>query len=235
MAIHVLIIEDDGDLRDSLETYLTGAGFKVRGIRDARHLEREMASRPADVIILDVNLPGLSGFETAEKLRERMNVGIIILTGRAQREDRLQGLSVGADHYVTKPADPEELELLIRNLHRRLSGRSDLPAPERPAPGQWVFLTARWSLISPAGAVVSLSAAEHHLLDQLTARAGESVPRAQLLVDAKRYSPDALGRSLDLVVFRLRRKVEVEAGDALPIASARGIGYVFTQAVVRED
>lgn len=234
MSVHVLIVEDDSDLRDSLDNLLTGSGFKVRALRDARYIERELTTFPADVVLLDVNLPGLDGFEAAGHLKERPGIGIIMLTGRTRREDRLQGLSVGADHYVTKPVDPQELELLIRNLARRLAGPRDTAPAGKVGPGRWVFLTARWSLIAPGGASVSLSAAEHHLLNRLTERAGEPVARTALISDVRRPSEDTLGRGLDLIVFRLRRKVQTETGEALPIASARSIGYVFTGPVTRD-
>ncbi len=233
MAVHVLIVEDDADLRDSLQNLLVEAGFTVHAIGDARDLETVFGVFPADVVLLDINLPDLDGFEAALMLKEHEGVGIIMLTGRVHREDRLQGLSLGADHYVTKPADPQELVLMIRNLGRRLSGPATR-ASERSGSDRWVFHTARWALIAPGGTSVALSAAEHHLLDRLTEQAGRPVARRALVVDARRPSEDTLGRGLDLIVFRLRRKVQTETGEALPVASARGVGYVFTGAVLRD-
>ncbi len=233
MSVRVLIVEDDADLRDSLNGLLTRSGFTVKDIGDARGLEDVLAAFRPDVVLLDINLPGPDGFEAAAHLKRHPGLGLIMLTGRVGREDRLQGLTLGADHYVTKPVDPQELLLLIGNLARRLAGKTEAAAAPHPLPARWVFLTANWTLVAPNATAVSLSVAEHYLLNRLTEQAGQPVARRDLIADARRPSEDTLGRGLDLIVFRLRRKVLVETGVALPVSSARGIGYVFTGPVDR--
>ncbi|WGD30075.1 response regulator transcription factor [Ancylobacter sp. WKF20] len=227
MPAHVLIIEDDGDLRDSLVQLLEADGCRVLALADGTELDAALPGFPADVVILDINLPGQDGFKLAEALLARPEMGIIMLTGRTGAEDRLQGLSLGADHYLTKPVDPAELRLMVRNLARRVAAIAR-PQPDAGADDVWRFVSVQWCLIAPGGTSVSLSAAEHFLLSRLFKTPGQPVPRQQLVANGRSSSAETIGRGLDLVVFRLRRKVLQEAGEALPIASARSIGYVFT-------
>jgi len=229
----MLIVEDDHDLRDSLQRYLTRAGLDVRGIADARSLVRELEAEPADVVVLDVNLPGgVDGFEAARLVRAHSTAAIVMLTGRSMRDDRLHGLSVGADHYIVKPVDPAELELVVRNLRQWVRAPEPPAAAGGAAPKGWAFDPTHWTLAAPTGAAVALSAVEHRLIDRLVAEAGVAVARADLVAELNRKVEDASSRSLDLVVFRLRRKVERACGCSLPVLSARGIGYVFAGPVV---
>lgn len=234
MQIRILMVEDDDDLRDSLQGYLTDAGLHVRAVQTAQGLAQEIAEHAPDIVVLDINLPGPDGFEAAIAVRERSSMGIIMLTGRSMRTDRLHGLSVGADHYLVKPADPAELEMVIRNLHRRIRGPEAASRPEETGREVWGFNTKRWTLSCPRGTKVSLSAAERHLLERLLERAGEPVARADLVAPGSRQDLDS-GRGLDLLVFRLRRKVERECGLSLPVLSARSIGYVFAGAIRHDD
>ncbi|TCT05587.1 response regulator transcription factor [Aquabacter spiritensis] len=232
MPIHVLLIEDDDDLRESLATYLTGAGFAVRAAANAEDLAAEMTRHPADIVVLDINLPGADGFDAAIEVRQRAGTGIVMLTGRSRQADRLHGLSLGADHYMVKPADPAELEMVIRNLYGRIKGLS-LPAPDAEA---WILDTKRWILASPGGVGVPLSAAERHLLERLLQQPGVPVPRIELIAPGSRQDADSTGRALDVLVFRLRRKVELACDRPLPLLSARGIGYVFAgTALIRHE
>lgn len=230
MQIRILMVEDDEDLRDSLHTYLTGSGLMVRSIATAEHLVDEIAAYAPDILLLDINLPGPDGFAAAERVGERPSLGIIMLTGRSVRADRLHGLALGADHYLVKPADPAELEMLIRNLHRRISARYEASSPEAAAEEVWGFNATRWVIVCPRGVKVSLSAAERHLMEKLLERPGEPVARADLVPPERQQNLDP-GRGLDLLVFRLRRKVEKETGSSLPLLSARSIGYVFAGTV----
>jgi len=226
VTIRVLIVEDDSDLRDSLLRYLGGVGFQVHAIADARALRHEMARVAADVIVLDINLPGdVDGFAAAALIRAETSAGIVILTGRSMRDDRLHGFAVGADHYLVKPIDLAELEMVIRNLHKRVNP-SPVASPAAQSPA-WGFDATQWYLTSPTGVRVVLSGVEHRLIARLTAQPGAAVARAELAAAIGRQVDDPSGRGLDLIVFRLRRKVEKECGQELPILSSRGVGYVF--------
>lgn len=231
MSIRVLLVEDDHDFRESLESFLSDAGLEVCAVGDAAGLTREMTKAPPDVVVLDLNLPGTDGLTAALTMRKTSSVGIVVLTGRAEKQDRIQGLAIGVDHYLTKPTDPAELELVIRNLHRRLSGAAPSQAETREA-APWVFHAKKWVLESPTGNPVKLSSTELQILERLVIRPGEPVSRVELMRHTGRQTPDNAGRGLDLIIFRLRRKVEKDCGFALPVVSARGKGYVFAGEVV---
>lgn len=227
MATRLLLVEDDLDLRETLESYLTEGGFEVRVLGDAEGLPVELARFDPHVVVLDINLPGESGFEAAQHVRARPRTGLIMLTGRSMRDDRLQGLAAGADHYLVKPADPAELEMVIRNLHRRLEQDAPAESKEEAGPDAWCLDLTRWCLIAPNSMQMPLTSAERHLVHRLMQTPGQPVPRLDLVPPRNRMDPDSDGRGLDVMVFRLRRKVERECGCALPLLSARGIGYVF--------
>ncbi|WP_208948559.1 response regulator transcription factor [Segnochrobactrum spirostomi] len=220
----MLLIEDDLDLREGLGAFLSGSGFDVRALGDALDLGAELDAFAPDVVVLDLNLPGLDGFSAALAVRERRTLGIVVLTGRTAREDRVHSLSIGVDHYITKPADPEELVLVIRNLHRRL--RADGAEPETSAE-EWRFERSLWRLTAPGGGSVTLSRTDYHVLAPLIERPGTPVSRTDLLANREPGTTIDDARGLDLIVFRLRRKVERETGEQLPLLSVRGIGYVF--------
>lgn len=219
--IRLLIIDDDVELLETLCIYFRCRGMDVRGITDGSQLGR--AVEDVDIVICDINLPGDSGFALMARLCLTSRIGIIALTGRSQQEDRLLGLSIGADHWMTKPVSFGELELLIGNLHRRLQEAGQAVATAEPAQAQdcWQFDTTSWMLTASNGRSVQLTQAEYRFIDCLLASAGRPVTRDQLL--------EGLGRpNLDVTLSRLRRKVEDACGEKLPVQSARGTGYVFT-------
>lgn len=225
MQIKILMVEDDDDLRDSLHGYLTDVGLSVQSMGSAEHLSQALADFSPHVVILDLNLPGMDGLEAAQMVRGHGPTGLIMLTGRSMRDDRLQGLAAGADHYLVKPADPVELEMVIRNLVRRLRG----PEPSAPSADgdEWVLDTRHWQLKPPGGTAISLTSAEKFLLESLMSAPGEPAARGALMPPRTQGEAESDGRGLDVLVFRLRRKVERECGLLLPLRSARGIGYVF--------
>ncbi|HEY1076493.1 MAG TPA: response regulator transcription factor [Fontimonas sp.] len=229
MGVCVLIIEDDDDLRDTLSLYLGDAGMDVVGIPDASELERELNRRHVDVIICDINLPGESGFSAAARARVASKAGIVMLTARAQHEDRMLGFTLGADHYMVKPVDLRELEIVIRNLHRRLVvDVAQQAAGDTPMPGRWTFHASLWTLTTPNGRSVQLTLAERHIVACLMEHPGEAVKREELLAVLNRAQIEAYSRNLDVAVSRLRRKVDDLCDEKLPVMPARGVGYVFT-------
>lgn len=227
MNVRVLVIEDDEDLRDTLCRYLSGIGMTVHGLDSAEHLEEHLAQHSADLLICDVNLPGENGFSIVARLRQKTRAGIVMLTARGQEDDRMLGLSLGADHYLVKPVNLRELEFVVRNLHRRLSETPVAVEAEPVAQGVWKFDSTVWSLTAPNGATAQLTMAEFRMLQCLVAHPGEVATREQLLAAMDRPNLEIYSRNLDVTVSRLRKKVEDACGQKLPVTSARGMGYVF--------
>src|SRR3546814_3104261 len=142
-------------------------------------LDEALHSGPCDAALFNVHLPVESGFSLAARLRLVSDAGLVLLTAAARREDRVLALSLGVDHYLVKPDDHHELEMVIRNLHRRLRGAARDLEPARPR--QWMFDAARWSITTPTGAIVTLSLAEYTVIAALLARPGDAVSRDALL------------------------------------------------------
>lgn len=233
MSIRVLLVEDDRDLSETLARFLTRMGIEVRTAESIESLNLQEPLN-VDVILLDVNLPGESGMIAASRFRQQSNVGIIMLTARSAVEDRIMALSIGADSYLVKPVDPRELEAAIRSLHRRLNAPPSSASSQtiETDPTHWVFDVSKWSLNPPYGQPLVLSAMEYHFISLLVQNAGEAVSRERILSGLGKYSGDAEARSLDTLLSRLRRKVEIASPETpLPIRSVRGIGYVFAESV----
>ncbi len=222
--IAVCIVEDDTDLRDEVVQTLTEYGFDVRGFPGSRELYRGLLQQPCDVAVLDVGLPGEDGFSIMASLRETASMGIIMFTARGQMTDRVRALMGGADAYLVKPVDMEELVATIVSLARRL--RTAEPAAQERDTG-WRVSPDGWMLTSPEGVGIALSAAERSLLQVLMQHGGTTVSR-EALVHALEYHPDdVLSNRLDMLVSRLRRKVAQATSEKLPLHSVRGIGFAL--------
>lgn len=237
MTPQVIVVEDEADLRDSVCDFLSISGVSVRGAADGTALDRLWREAPADIVILDVNLPGDSGFAIAARLRERSGVGIIMMTARGAVDDRVQGLGSGADVYLVKPVDLRELLAATRALARRLAGPGAPPAPA-PAPGpaaplsaaSWTLDRTRWALVVPSGALIDLTGTEFGILEALMGECGRHVASSAILERLNKPVNEANRRSLDAALSRLRRKVEAAADLPLPVKSVRSVGYVFAAA-----
>jgi len=221
-GLRVVVVDDDGELRDEVVTYLVLSGFQVAGARDGAGLDRLLAAGLCDIAVLDVGLPGESGIELARRLRDRPATGVVMLTGHDHIEDRLQGLRAGADAYLTKPVDLRELVATIDAVARR-----SLPAagPAMPAE-RWSFDAVHWTLTAPGGTAITLTGVEYQFLSVLLRAPGAMVSRttiAEAMGQARRND----FRHLDSLVRRLRRKVEAAAGLPLPVQAVHAVGYVF--------
>jgi two-component system phosphate regulon response regulator OmpR len=216
---HLLLVDDDDRIRDLLKRYLAQAGARVSAAADAAGARRLLDSMDFDLLILDVMMPIEDGFSLAESVRRNSKVPIVLLTARGMPEDRIRGLSIGADDYVAKPFEPAELALRINAILRRaIAGRGE--TPEVVTFGPFAFNGARGEL-AREGAPVRLTEAEVSLLRILAARPGEVVSREEL---AKRTGA-GLERSVDVQVTRLRRKVEADPRAPVFLQTVRGVGY----------
>ena len=236
---HLLVVEDDGEMRQLVARLLREAGFRVSVARDGREMWEAMDS-PAgapDLLLLDVMLPGASGLDLLRRLRERGGrTPVMMLTARGEEMDRVLGLELGADDYVAKPFAPRELVARVRALLRRAAPAEAVPDPRSRRIGfaGWVLDTARRELMAPDGASVDLSGAEYDLLLAFLEHPGRVLSREQLLEVAKRrVGVDPFDRTVDVQVSRLRRKIEPEEGSPSLIKTIRGAGYVFAADVTR--
>jgi two-component system, OmpR family, response regulator len=239
---HVLVVEDDSETRRLIVRLLRENGLRATGARDGKEMWEALRHAPVDLILLDVMLPGETGFDLCRDLRGRgAQVPVIMVTARGNEADRVRGLDIGADDYLPKPFSQRELLARARAVLRRSAPGTVDPAgvatPARPgrmlAFAGWTLDTARRELVSPAGAVVELSGGEYDLLITLVEHPQRVLSRERLLELARnRVSVDpASDRSVDVQVSRLRRKLEPEEGSPTVIKTVRGAGYMFVPQV----
>ncbi len=216
-APHLLVVDDDDRLRTLLKRFLSSAGYRVTSASDAVSARGMMGGLDFDLAILDVMMPGEDGFSLLASLREESRIPVILLTARDPADDRKRGLRLGADDYVTKPFDPEELSLRIAAILRRSA--SEPPAGKIRLSGL-VFDPARGDL-RDGDRRVHLTEAERNLLVVLAESAGEPVPRLDLAMKAS----GGHERSIDVQVTRLRRKIEPDPREPVHLQTVRGVGY----------
>lgn len=243
----IIVVEDEADLRDDLVEYLDRCGFEVRGASRGSELDRLLDAGPADVIVLDINLPDEDGFSVARRVRAGSPAAIIMLTARSSLIDRVIGLELGADVYLVKPVDFREVEAQVKALMRRMQKGADSPpaADHVPAPPAapvgapsadlrkaWLFDDIEWRIQPPTGAAVPLTATEYKFLSLLVTAPGEAVSRQDISLALTGRDWDPYSRSIDSLVRRLRIKVEERSGCALPVQAVHGVGYAFVGPVV---
>ena len=223
-TIRVIIVEDDIDLRESLETYLSMSGFFVAGVGTCRDFYRALDSHLFDIAVLDVGLPDQSGIVLAEYLHSNTTMGIIMLTAKDSDEDKLKGYDAGADIYLTKPVDSRMLASAITNLGGRLKPRTVNITPEA-VQAEWVLNKTNWILQTPHGDTAALTALEVNFLSLLSSSPGIPVSRADLLHELYNRNDDYTGKALDVMIYRLRAKIAAAGAVPLPVKSIRSTGY----------
>ena len=221
---HILVVDDDTRIRDLLKKYLRENSFRVTIAAEAKEAAALMEKLSYDLMVLDVMMPGISGLEFTERLRARRNpIPILLLTARTEVEDRINGLTMGADDYLTKPFDPKELLLRINSILRR-SQMETARASEPPSEvkfGPFVFNYQRGELMKDAERV-TLTTREIELLRKLTGEPGQIVKREELS-DERNVSE----RAIDVQINRLRRKIEPDLRDPIYLQTVRGSGYLL--------
>ena len=218
---HVLVVDDDARLRDLLRQFLGRNGFTVTTAADAAEARARLSVLAFDLAVVDVMMPGESGLDLARHLRASMPLPVMLLTARAEAADRIAGLSAGADDYLVKPFEPDELLLRIRAILRRAPPPS--AAPSQIAFGPFRFSPARDELTRD-GVPVRLTTAEAALLRVLAARADSAVSREDLVA---RAHVDGGERTIDVQVTRLRRKLEDDPRNPRWLQTVRGAGYIL--------
>jgi two-component system phosphate regulon response regulator OmpR len=218
-APHVLVVDDDRRIRDLLSRYLQREGYRVTTAKSAAEARARLGSLAFDLLILDVMMPGETGFQLAAALRRTSQVPILMLTAKAEAESRVAGLEIGADDYVAKPFEARELSLRIANILRRTQPAAAQPA-ESVRFGPFLFHIARGELRRGED-LIHLTDREKDMLRLLAARPGETVPRLMLAGNGAAAGE----RAVDVQVNRLRRKIEADPANPLFVQTVRGIGY----------
>ncbi|MGB7259539.1 MAG: response regulator transcription factor [Pseudolabrys sp.] len=218
-APHLLIVDDDRRIRDLLSRFLSGEGYRVTTADTAAEARARLNGLSFDLLILDVMMPGESGFDLAKAIRDSSNVPILMLTARDAAESRIRGLEMGADDYLAKPFEPRELSLRIANILKRAQP-AVTPPSESVRFGQFVFHIARGELRRGEEAI-RLTDREREMLRVLAATPGETVSRLALAGEGGPVSE----RAVDVQVNRLRRKIERNPTNPLIVQTVRGVGY----------
>ena len=218
-APHLLLVDDDRRIRDLLSRFLGNEGYRVTTAKSAAAARAKLTGLDFDLLILDVMMPGETGFEFARRLRETSQVPIIMLTARHEAESRIEGLQIGADDYVAKPFEPRELLLRIANILKRVAPAA-VETVESVAFGPYVYHLERGELRN-GEEVVHLTDREREMLRILAAAPGETVPRGALTGNGANGNE----RAVDVQINRLRRKIERDPANPLFLQAVRGIGY----------
>jgi len=227
---HLLLVDDERDIRDPLAAYLAKNEMRVTKAESAAAARQILAAHAIDLILLDIMMPGEDGLALAGFVRATSGIPVILLTAKAEETDRIVGLELGADDYVTKPFSPRELLARIKAVLRRAqSGTQDVHAPdaESYAFGPWVLRTGERELVGTDGIAVPLSTGEFSLLLAFVTHPKRVLSRDQLLDLSQKRELAAFERSIDNHISRLRRKVEANPTDPKLIKTVWGGGYML--------
>ena len=237
-ALHIAIVDDEIDITLLLANYLQSHGYRVTQLHDGRALMRLMPVDPPALVLLDLGLPGEDGFSIARQLREHWRCGLVIVTGRGDAVDKVVGLEVGADDYVTKPFDLRELLARIKAVLRRIAPAEEAAEAAAPALPRrklrfagFELDTAARSLRGTRGQDVTLTSGEFDLLCAFAQHAGRVLSRDFLLELTRGREAAPFDRTIDVQVGRLRKKLEADAEDPQIIKSVRGAGYILVPPV----
>jgi DNA-binding response OmpR family regulator len=233
---HILAVDDDPMMRDLVSDYLSKHGFRVSAVADGREMARVIDDRIVDLVVLDLKLGEEDGLKLVGELRTRSKVPIIIITGHRRDEvDRIVGLELGADDYLTKPFNLRELLARVRAVLRRAEAdRAGAPGDGKGARYRfagWELDARRRRVTSPAGASVGLTVGEFSLLSAFLRSPQQVLSREQLLAATRVHDDEVYDRSVDVQILRLRRKLEADPSAPELIKTERGAGYVFTAPV----
>jgi two-component system, OmpR family, response regulator len=248
LPVHIAIVDDEPDITRLLGTYLQAQGYRTTALQSGAALMALMPHDAPALVLLDLGLPGEDGFSIARQLREHWRCGLVIVTGRGDAIDKVVGLEVGADDYVTKPFDLRELLARIKAVLRRLAPAEAAPAAAAPPPAPaaaepraaaretlgfagWRLDTAARTLTGPGGEPVALTTGEFDLLCAFARHPGRVLSRDFLLELTRGRGAAPFDRTIDVQVGRLRKKLEADPEDPQIIKSVRGAGYILVPAV----
>lgn len=235
---HLLIVDDDHEIRELLDRFLTKHGYRITTARDGKEMRRAVADWNIDLIILDLMLPGEDGLSLCRNLRAKSHVPIIMLTMMNEETDRIIGLEMGADDYLPKPFNPRELLARIKAVLRRANN----PSNDKISFNRHILAFEGWKLdlglrrlLSPQKLIVDLSSGEFDLLTAFIEHPMQVMSRDQLMDLTNRRTEIPFDRSVDMQVSRLRHKIEVNPKEPKLVKTVRGGGYVFTAKVTKDE
>jgi two-component system OmpR family response regulator len=232
-AAHILVVDDDAAIRNLVGEYLAANEFQVSLAETGAEMDKVLAAHMVDLVVLDLKLPDEDGLAIARRLRESLDLPIIILTGRKEEVDRVMGLELGADDYVTKPFSQRELLARIKAVLRRTESKREARRGESVRMYKfagWELNTGTRRLKSTAGVAVDLTNSEYALLVAFLRSPQRVLSRDQLL-EASRLHDDIYDRSIDVQILRLRRKIEESPNSPSLIKTERGAGYYLNSTV----
>ncbi|HYD32489.1 MAG TPA: response regulator [Azospirillaceae bacterium] len=247
--VHILTVDDDEAIRDLVTSYLAAEGYRVSAAEDASAMFRILAAEPVDLVVLDLRLPDGDGLALVREIRANDDIPVIIVSGKNADIDRIIGLEVGADDYLTKPFNPRELLARIKAVLRRVGVGDCAPAKVAPRNGTpvstplpdavravvafagWTLDLAAQRLRAPDDREVDLTRAEFALLSAFVRRPQRVLSREQLLDLTHGDNGEVFDRSIDVLILRLRRKIEKNPSQPKLIRTERGAGYIFDSAV----
>lgn len=225
----IAVVEDEFDLRDNIVRFFGARGYPCWGAESAEAFYREMTVRSADVVVLDLGLPGEDGLKVAEHLAATHQFGIVIVSARGTLDERLTGLGVGADAYLVKPVDLREIAASVDAVWRRFGEKRIIPPPtsNKVAP-HWQLNRTHWTLSTPAGNTLPLTPSEYRFIRCLVDSAGEPITKEHLAI-ALGHAPENYDyHRIESLVSRLRKKAQTVIGCELPIKALQSYGFVFS-------
>jgi len=234
MDANILVVDDDVVLCNLLDRYLTASGYSVKTATNGEEMYRRIKQQQPDLIILDLKLPDSHGLELARELRKVSDVGIIILTGNNDAVDKVVGLEIGADDYISKPFNERELLARVRSILRRISldeAKDDSEAKTTARFADWILDLVAHELTNSSGHNVDLTSYEFQLLSTFVTHANRVLTRDQIMESITGRDWNPTDRSVDVLVGKLRKKIEKDPHNPLLIKTVRGAGYKFTVTV----
>jgi two-component system, OmpR family, response regulator len=238
MTKHVTIVEDDPDVRALLVRSMGADGYRVTALDSGAGIEDVMSSDKVDLVILDIGLPGMDGLTITQQIRRHSDVAIIIVSGRGDLADRVVGLEIGADDYITKPFEPREIQARVRSVLRRGRRQDECASPvgeahQRYGFGNWMLDITAQSLHDAEGRPIGLTSGEFKLLEAMVMRANRVLSRDQLMDVCYGNDSPAFDRSIDVCIGRLRKKLLDDPRNPRIIRTVRNGGYMFAARVTR--
>lgn len=233
-SAHILVVDDHAEIRELVERFLSDHGYRVSTAANGSEMKRLLRDAAIDLVVLDLMMPGEDGLTLCRNLRADSAIPVIMLTAMAEDTDRIVGLEMGADDYLTKPFNPRELLARIRAVLRRAPSAGERVTQEAPSQlsfNDWQLIPGSRELTDPDGVVVPLSSAEFALLMAFVGHPGRVLSREQLLDLARGRDTQAFDRAIDTLVSRLRRKLGDDSRNPQVIKTVRGGGYLFAPTV----